>query len=189
MKRKIVAVIGDAKIEKDGLKYKMAFETGKALVDAGYRVQSGGLGGVMEAVFAGAKSSKNYKEGDTIAILPSFNAGQANEYADICIPTGLDILRNAIVAGANAVVAIGGGAGTLSEIAFSWTLFKLVLAFKNVDGWSSKVADTCLDHRVRYENMPDDKVFGVESAEEVVKIINERIGKYTSYHKGIQYLE
>lgn len=46
---------------KDSLKYKLAFETGKALIDSGYRVQSGGLGGIMEAVFQGAKSSENIK--------------------------------------------------------------------------------------------------------------------------------
>ena len=48
--KKIVAVVGDGKIEKESLKYKLAFEMGKALIDSGYRVQSGGLGGIMEAV-------------------------------------------------------------------------------------------------------------------------------------------
>ena len=67
--KKIIAVIGDGKIEKEGLKYELAFETGKALVECGYRVQSGGLGGVMEAAFAGAHAAKNYREGDTIAIM------------------------------------------------------------------------------------------------------------------------
>ena len=185
MRRKIVAVIGDAVIEKDGLKYKMAYEMGKALVDNGYRVQSGGMMGVMEAVFAGAKASKNYKEGDTIAIVPSFDVNRVNEYADISIPTGLDILRNGIVAGASAVVAVGGGAGTLSELAFSWTLFKLVIAFNNVDGWSSKLADTRVDNRIRYENILDDRVYGVSSAEEAIKIINERLPLYNKHHQGI----
>ena len=53
MRKKIVAVIGNKKIEPDGIRYRLAYETGKLLVDNGYRVQSGGLGGVMEAVFAG----------------------------------------------------------------------------------------------------------------------------------------
>ena len=77
-RRKIIAVIGNKQIEKDGIRYKLAFELGKALVDNGYRVQSGGLKGVMEAVLAGAKSSKNYKEGDTIALFPSFDTETAN---------------------------------------------------------------------------------------------------------------
>lgn len=185
--RKIVAVIGDAVIEKDGTKFKMAYEMGKALVDNGFRVQSGGLGGVMEAAFMGAKASKNYKEGDTIAILPSFNVNTANDYADIAIPTGIDMMRNAIVANASAVVAVGGGAGTLSEIALAWSLKRMILAFSNVDGWSGKVADTKMDTRVRYSF--EDKVWGITSAEEGIKIIKEKIDKYDKYHTGIVYTE
>ena len=67
MKKKIIAVIGNKKIEPDGIRYRLAFETGKILVDHGYRIQSGGMGGVMEAVFAGAHASENYREGDTVA--------------------------------------------------------------------------------------------------------------------------
>ena len=110
-RRKIVSVIGNRKIEKDGIRYKIAFELGKALVDNGYRVQSGGLRGVMEAVLAGARSSEHYHEGDTIALVPSFDTETANEYADIVIPTGLDVMRNALVANAYAVIGVGGGAG------------------------------------------------------------------------------
>ena len=96
--RKVVAVIGDAIIEPNGEKYKLAFEAGKALVDNGYRVQSGGLKGIMEAAFHGARSSEKYREGDTIAIVPSFDKSWANKYADIVLPTGLDVYRNVIVA-------------------------------------------------------------------------------------------
>ena len=69
MKKKIIAVIGNKKIEPDGIRYRLAFETGKILVDHGYRIQSGGMGGVMEAVFAGAHASENYREGDTVALV------------------------------------------------------------------------------------------------------------------------
>ncbi len=181
--RKIVAIVGDAIIEKDGLKYKMAYETAKLLVDNGFRVQSGGMAGVMEAAFKGAKSSKNYREGDTIALIPSFDRTVVNEYADIVIPTGLDCMRNAMVANADAVIAIGGGAGTLTEIAFAWSMKRLILAFDNVDGWSSKVAGIKMDHRERYPF--EDKVFGVNNPEQAVEIIKEKIDKYNCYHKGI----
>ncbi len=187
MRRKIVSIIGDAVIEKDSKKFKFAFDMGKALVDAGFRVQSGGNGGVMEAAFMGAHASEKYREGDTIAIVPSFDAHNTNDYTDIAIPTGLDIMRNAIVANSNAVIAIGGGAGTLSEMAFAWTLKRLVLAFVGVGGWSEKLADTRLDERVRYEDITDDKVFGVSSSSEAIKILKERIDKYDTYHQGIPY--
>lgn len=183
--RKIVAIVGDAIIEPDSLKYKLAFETGKALVDNGYRVQSGGLKGVMEAAFHGARSSEMYKEGDTIAIVPSFDRRWANQYADIVMPTGLDVYRNVIVANADAVIAIGGGSGTLSEMASGWALQRLIIAYKNVEGWSSKLAGTRIDQRVRYEDITDDAVYAVTNAQEAVDILNSKINLYTNYHKGI----
>ena len=184
--KKIIAVIGDGKIEKEGLKNELAFETGKALVECGYRVQSGGLGGVMEAAFAGAHAAKNYREGDTIAIIPSFDTTTANAYADIVIPTGLDVMRNTIVANADAVIAIGGGAGTLSEMAMAWSLFRLIIAYDNVDGWSAELAGRRLDVRERYADS-DDKIFAVSSVQECMALLNEKIDLYTRRHHGIKY--
>ena len=183
--KKIIAIVGDAKIDPNGIKYKMAFETGKALVDAGYRIQSGGLRGVMEAAFKGAHSSALNTDGDTIAIIPSFNPNDANAYADIAIGTGLDVFRNVIVGNASAVVAIGGGAGTLSEICNAWALKRMVIAFNNVDGWSAKLAGNRMDDRIRYDDIPDDKVYSVSSAEEVITLLNERLDKYNTYHTNI----
>lgn len=184
-RRKVVSVIGNRAIEKDGIRYKLAFELGKALIDNGYRVQSGGLYGVMEAVMAGARSSKHYQEGDTIALLPSFDSETANEHADIVVPTGLDVMRNAMVANAYAVIGIGGGAGTLCEYAFAWSFNRLIIAFENSGGWSEKLANTRLDSSERYPDIPDDKVYGVTTVEDAIKILNENIGRYTSRHKPI----
>lgn len=183
--KKIIAIVGDACIEKDGIKYKMAYEAGKALVDAGFRVQSGGLRGVMEAAFKGAHDSDKHTDGDTIAIVPGFNPNDANKYADIAIGTGLDVFRNVIVGNASAVVAIGGGAGTLSEICNAWALKRMVVAFNNVDGWSGKVAGTRMDDRIRYEDIPDDKVYSVSSAEELIELLKERLDMYSTYHTNI----
>lgn len=184
--RKIIAVIGDGKIEQDGIKYRLAFETGKALVNAGYRVQSGGLGGVMEAVFLGAKASEKYRDGDTIAIIPSFDRASVNQYADIVIPTGLDIMRNVLIANADAVIAIGGGAGTLSEMALAWSLHRLLIAYRNVDGWSAELAGRKIDNRERYKNI-DDKVYGIANPQQAVKLIERLLVIYTKYHHGIKY--
>ena len=186
MRRKIIAVIGDGKIERDSLKYRIAFETGKALVEAGYRVQSGGLGGVMEAAFAGAHNATNYREGDTVALLPSFDDNDANDYADIIIPTGLDVLRNAMVTNSDAVIAIGGGAGTLSEMAMAWSLFRLIIAYDNVEGWSAELAGKRIDSRERYADM-DDKVFAVSTVQECVACLNNKIELYSRRHHGIKY--
>ena len=184
-RRKIVSVIGNRQIEKDGIRYKLAFELGKALIDNGYRVQSGGLFGVMEAVMAGARSSKHYHEGDTIALVPSFDTETANDYADIVVPTGLDVMRNALVANAYAVIGVGGGAGTLCEYAFGWSFNRLIIAFENSGGWSEKLANTRMDSSVRYPDIPEDKVYGVTNVEDAIKILNENIDRYTSRHKPI----
>lgn len=184
-RRKVVSVIGNRAVEEGSLRFKLAFDTGKALVDNGYRVQSGGLGGIMRAVMMGARASEKYKEGDTVALVPSFDTEIANEFADVVIPTGLDVMRNAIVANADAVIGIGGGAGTLCEYAFAWSFNRLLIAFENSGGWSEKLANTRLDDPLRYEEIPDDKIFGVTTADEAMKILNERIAKYGARHKGI----
>lgn len=185
--RKIIAVIGDAKIERPSLKYDVAFETGKLLIDNGFRVQSGGHGGVMEAAFAGAHSSEKYREGDTLAILPGFQGITGNKYADICVPTGLDVYRNAIVAGASAVIAVGGGAGTLSEMSFAWTFKRLIIAYDCVDGWSRKVAGTKLDNKFRYPF--EDMIYAASSPQDAIKILLEKLPFYNAEYTGIRYGE
>lgn len=187
--KKIVAVLGDAIAEPGSEKYKLAFETGKMLVDNGYRVQSGGMGGVMRAVCEGAHASGNYTEGDTIAVLPSFDRNKANEFVDIVIPTGIDVVRNSMTGNADAVIAIGGGAGTLSEIAFSWTLLRLIIAYRTVPGWAQKLADTRIDSRIRYPEIEDDRVFGADTPEDVARILKERMDSYTKAFGGISWID
>jgi len=123
-------------------------ELGKAIVDLGCRVACGGLGGSMTAVCKGARSSDGYQSGDTIGILPMDDVGAANPYIDVVIPTGLGLFRNMLVAQAgDACIAIRGGSGTLSEIAFAWQIDKPVGAMSSTGGWSSELAGRALDQR------------------------------------------
>lgn len=184
--KKLVSIIGDAVADKNSNKIAFAYSMGKALVDNGYRVVSGGMGGVMQAAFEGAHASEFYQEGDTIAILPFFDRSKTNGLADIVIGTGLDIYRNVIVANSDAVIAVGGGAGTLSEIATAWTLKRLMLAYSDAEGWSGQIAGKRLDYRIRYENIEEDKVFGVKTADEAIAILEKYINQYTLSHEGIQ---
>ena len=179
--RKIIAVIGDGMIEEGGVKEQTAFELGKALVDAGYRIQSGGLKGIMKAAFRGAHASEKYREGDTVAILPSFDITHANEYADIVIPTGLDLYRNTIVASASAVIAVGGGSGTLSEIANAWAMRRLIIGMTCVEGWSNRLAGQRLDNRKRTD-IEEDKIFGVA-------LLEKYLPAYTESYGGIPKVE
>ena len=109
-----VGVIGAG--EASPAQLAVAEEVGARLVDLGATVVTGGLGGVMEAACRGAKS----RRGLTIGLLPGLDRSEANGWVDVAIATGLGELRNAlIVRTSDALVAIGGGAGTLSEIGFA----------------------------------------------------------------------
>ena len=93
-----------------------AEEAGAAVAEAGAVLVCGGLGGVMEAACRGAKS----RLGTTVGLLPGTDRLVANGWVDLAIPTGMGEMRNALVVrAADAVVAIGGGWGTLSEIALA----------------------------------------------------------------------
>ena len=110
----IISVIGASSCSPE--EAKLAQSVGELLAQRGAIVVCGGLGGVMEAVCRGAKS----KGGLTIGILPGQDASMANSWLDIPVVTGLGEARNVVVVkSAQAVIAIGGGYGTLSEIAYS----------------------------------------------------------------------
>jgi uncharacterized protein (TIGR00725 family) len=93
-----------------------AEDAGAAIADAGAVLVCGGLGGVMEAACRGARS----RGGLTVGLLPGLDRADANGWVVVAIPTGLGEARNALVVrAADAVVAIGGAWGTLSEIALA----------------------------------------------------------------------
>ena len=110
-KKKLIAVIGGG--QPSPQEAKLAEEVGHELARRGAILVCGGLGGVMEAACKGASS----EGGTTIGILPGDNSEAANPYVQIPIVTGLGYARNiAVVKSAQAVIAIGGNYGTLSEI-------------------------------------------------------------------------
>ena len=89
---------------------------GHGLAEAGAIVVCGGLGGVMEAACRGAREAG----GTTVGILPGSDRADANAFVDIAIATGLGEARNALIVRAvDALVAVGGEYGTLSEIALA----------------------------------------------------------------------
>lgn len=184
MERKaLIAVCGDSSLGKTDIKHQLAEDLGTKLIDSGYRLVTGGLGGVMEAACMGARKSSSYQEGDIIGILPGTDSSEANEFTDVVLPTGLDYGRNLIISNSDALVAMGGGAGTLSEIAFAWALMRLIIAYE-VEGWSGKLANSKIDERIRYENIPNDRVFGANSADEVLGILGQNLPLYTRRHHG-----
>lgn len=140
-----VSIVGSASLF-DPEQIKMTQQVGSLLAQNGFSIVCGGLGGVMLEVCRGFKSVES--EGSTVGILPSYEATSANEFIDIVIPTGLDVGRNQIVVASGfAVIAIGGGAGTLSEIALASQLNKPVILLKGSGGWADKLTEENLDHR------------------------------------------
>ncbi len=109
----IVGVIGGRSCNK---KVEcLAYNLGKNLGKVADILVTGGLSGVMKAVSAGFKSSG----GTTLGILPTYDKADANQHIDIVIPSGMGLARNVLVVKtADVVVALPGGAGTLSEIAY-----------------------------------------------------------------------
>jgi uncharacterized protein (TIGR00725 family) len=106
-----IAVIGGADCSSQ--EANMAEEVGREIARKGAVLVCGGLGGVMEAACRGASR----QGGLTIGVLPGDNRLAANQYVQIPIVTGLGYARNvAVVKSAQAVIAIDGSYGTLSEI-------------------------------------------------------------------------
>jgi uncharacterized protein (TIGR00725 family) len=112
-----------------------AEEAGAAIAEAGCGLVCGGLGGVMEAACRGARS----RGGMTLGLLPGLDRDEANGWVVVAVPTGLGEARNALVVrAADAVVAIGGGWGTLSEIALA---MKTGVPVVGVGTWELDEAD------------------------------------------------
>jgi uncharacterized protein (TIGR00725 family) len=109
-----IAVVGPGRASPEEL--AAAEEVGAEVAAAGAVLVCGGLGGVMEAACRGARS----RGGMTVGLLPGLDRGAANGWVQIAVPTGLGEARNAlIVRAADALVAVGGSWGTLSEIALA----------------------------------------------------------------------
>ena len=114
IEKSIVAVIGGG--EPSAEETRLAEEVGRELARQGVTLVCGGLGGVMEAACRGASA----EGGITIGILPGDSPKTANPYVQIPIVTGIGYARNiSVVKSAQAVIAVGGSYGTLSEIAYA----------------------------------------------------------------------
>jgi uncharacterized protein (TIGR00725 family) len=113
-KLSFISVIGAS--QASASETRLAEAVGSEIAKAGAVLICGGMGGVMEAACRGAKA----ENGMTIGILPGDNRNSANEFVDIPVATGIGHARNvAVVKSGQAVIAIGGSYGTLSEIGYA----------------------------------------------------------------------
>ena len=180
----LIAVVGNGQLVADDPRAALAESVGRGLVDAGYGILTGGLGGVMDCASRGGRSSPAHRPGTIVGVIPGMDPAEASAHVDLVLPSGFDVGRNILMAHADAMVAIGGGAGTLSEMALAWSKFRLVIALR-VRGWSGELAGRCIDDTVRYPEIEDDRVYGASTAEQVVALLRENLPRYQRRHPGI----
>lgn len=122
----VIGVIGESEFS-DPAHEALAEEVGRRVAEAGAVLVCGGLTGVMEAACRGARRAG----GRTIGILPGTDRAEANPFVDVAVATGMGQARNAIIVlTADAVVAIGGGYGTLSEIGLALRFGRPVIGLR-----------------------------------------------------------
>ncbi|GAB7022833.1 TIGR00725 family protein [Salidesulfovibrio brasiliensis] len=133
MKKVRISVIGAGRLpEEGGVNLKTeAQRLGRLIAEAGWELVCGGLGGVMAEACRCAREAG----GRTIGILPGSDRDNANEWVEVPVATGIGQMRNLmVVLNGDAVVACGGGAGTLSEIGHALKAGKPVVA---IDCWDT----------------------------------------------------
>ena len=155
------ALVGDSDASDHNL--TLAEQAGEMLARRGITLVTGGRGGVMEAAARGAARAG----GLTVGITPGTDAKAANPWCDIVLPTGLGHARNVLTALAgDFIVAVGGGAGTLSELCFAWVHGRPIYVLQGSGGWSDRLAGGPLDHRASSVIVTCD---GVEALEREVE--------------------
>jgi len=149
-----VAIIGAGRADGDLM--VLACRTGALVAEHNWTLICGGMGGVMEAASEGARS----RGGVVIGLLPGTAKGDGNPYLDVSLPTGLGEGRNVLVArAADALIAIGGEYGTLSEIALGLKMGKPVVSLRS---WT-----------------PGDAIIVADSPEEAVALVAESLSNHT----------
>ncbi len=162
-KRTVVAVIGGAR-EDDLAVLALAEHLGREIRRAGWDLACGGMTGVMDAACRGFQSIEG--TGIAIGILPTRDGQGANAHLDLVLSTGMGLARNAIVVQAgDAVVAVGGESGTLSEIALAWQYGRQVVALVPAGGFGAELAGRALDRRRQ------DTVRAAHSVDEAIALL------------------
>ncbi len=145
-RRPNIVVIGSS--EATGDEEDLARQLGSAIAVQRWNLVCGGRGGVMRAAAAGFRAARVHPDaGCSVGLLPGADFSEANEFLDVVIPTGLGLARNALVALAGDVVlAVGGFAGTLSEMAMAWQ-FDKPIGVLGQTGWAGQLRNVSFDSR------------------------------------------
>ncbi|MCS7117559.1 MAG: TIGR00725 family protein [Thaumarchaeota archaeon] len=138
---------------------ELAYRVGRAVATRGAVLVSGGLGGVMEAASKGAVEAG----GLVLGIIPQKDMKEANPYCNVVVATGMGHLRNFLnVYSSDGVIVVGGGAGTLTELAAAYIEGKPIVAVMGSGGVADEFANRYLDERksvmIRSAETPEEAV-------------------------------
>jgi|YelNatPaOPRAMG01_1025707.scaffolds.fasta_scaffold62818_1 uncharacterized protein (TIGR00725 family) len=139
-----------------------AYRVGAEIARMGAILVTGGLGGVMEAAARGA-----YENGGiTLSIIPQKDIDEANPYSTVIAATGIGHMRNFInVYSADGVIVVGGGAGTITEIAAAYIEGKPIVSLVGTGGAADEYAEKYIDDRRRV------KIHAASSPSEAVDLL------------------
>lgn len=151
MRRLQIGVIGSAGWEEypgkkpDKKSFKIAYEVGRLIAQNKAILVCGGKGGAMEEACRGAKENN----GITVGVISGNNRNQVNPYVDVEIVSGMvNCAEEAIIVSmCDGIIAIGGGSGTLQEIATAYRNKKPIVVVKSGGGWADKLSNLYLDER------------------------------------------
>lgn len=173
-KRKLqIAIIGSAGPEEypgkkpDGRAYELAEELGQKIAQNGAILVCGGKGGIMEAACKGAKNAG----GITTGIVSGNSRYTSNPFVDVEIVSGMVNCseESLIVSMADALIVLGGGAGTLQEIAIAYRNDKPLVVVEGLDGWGKKLANTYLDYRKK------SKILSAKNCNEAIDLVFNKL--------------
>ncbi len=151
MKKLQIGIIGSAGVEEypfskpSNKLYELAYEIGTLIAKNGSILICGGKGGIMEEACRGAKENG----GITVGVIGGNNRGESNKYVDVEVVSGITNYaeEGLIISMSDGIIALGGGAGTLQELAMAYRSNKKVATIKNTKGWSMNLSNQFLDER------------------------------------------
>ena len=164
--QRTIGVIGSGGDASSEAMLAAAEAVGLAIAQHGATLITGGRAGVMEAASRGARSGG----GLTVGILPSARRDDSNPYVMLAIPTGLGSARAlTIIRSCDAIVVVGGGAGTLVELGLAYLESKPLVVLRHSGGLADRVEQFLLDGRYLDERrlVP---VFFADNPEATVKL-------------------
>jgi uncharacterized protein (TIGR00725 family) len=160
VRKKQILVIGYGRDHCTDVAYEAAYQVGLEIAKCGMILITGGLGGVMEAASHGARDGA----GLVIGIIPQDDMRMSNIYCDAVIATGIGLARDFVTAySADAVIVVGGGAGTLIELCAAYQRKTPIIAVKGTGGVADRFAGGFIDDR------EVERSLGEDSAEAAVR--------------------